>query len=226
MSVDLGELYAASRHRITDLVMSSPADAFGMPCPATPEWNVHDVVAHLRGITEDTRTGNLDGVATDPWTAAQVARHRDTSISELLAGWSQDAPLLESFLSSPAGGGAARAVIDVHTHEADLRSALGRVAPLPDEFARWAMPALTEGFLASAAAAGLPSLRIVTDEGDEMGSDDADVTLRVGRYELFRAVLGRRSIAQVAAFDWGGADGAAFAAHLFVFGPRELDLTE
>ena len=88
------------------------------------------------------------------------------------------------------------------------------------------MPVLADGFLASATNAGLPSLRIVTDEGDELGPSVADVTLRVSRYELFRAMLGRRSAGQVALFDWGGVNGSAYATHLFVFGPRELDLTE
>ncbi len=64
MAPDLGELYAASRNRISDLVLSSPPGAGANPCPATPGWTVHDVVAHLRGVTEDVRTGNLDGVAT------------------------------------------------------------------------------------------------------------------------------------------------------------------
>ena len=38
------------------------------------EWTVKDVVAHLCGACEDILAGRLEGVATDPWTEAQVAR--------------------------------------------------------------------------------------------------------------------------------------------------------
>ena len=226
MSIDLGQLYAASRHRITDLVMSSPAHAQDTGCPATPGWSVHDVVAHLRGIAEDVRTGNLEGVATDPWTAAQVERHRSTATVDLLAQWADDAPLLESILSSPQGAAVGRAVVDVHAHEGDVRGGLGRPAPLPDEFATWAMPAITEQFFTAINAAGLPSVRIVTAEGDHLGQESAPISLGVSRVELLRAVLGRRSAAQVMSYDWGGADASPYLTHFFIFGPRDTDLVE
>ena len=226
MSIDLGELYAASRYRITDLIMSSPEDVGDWPCPATPAWSVHDVVAHLRGITEDVRNGNVAAAGTDPWTAAQVARHRDRGVRELLSEWGDDAPLLESVLSSPQGDAVSRAVIDVYTHEADVRGAVGRPADLPDPFGAWVMLAL-EGHIAEMArASGSPPIRIETTEGDEVGRADAVVVLRAGRFELFRALLGRRSASQVAAMDWGGADATPYLDHFFVFGPRPTDLIE
>lgn len=225
-TTDLGALYAASRHRMTDLFMSSSAEDHELPCPATPEWKVRDVLAHVRGITEDVRTGNLEGVTTDPWTAAQVKRHSDTSVADLLDGWTADASLLEAVLSSEHGVNVARAVIDVHTHEADVRGALGRVAPLTDEFAAWGLAAVLEGVIAGITAAGLAPVRVVTDEGDELGPADATVVLRAPRYELFRATLGRRSAAQVAAFDWSGTDPTPYLPHLFLFGPRTTDLVE
>ncbi len=206
--------------------MSSPAGAHDQPCPATPGWRVRDVLAHVRGIAEDVRTGNLTGVATDPWTAAQVERHRATSVLDLIEGWSADAVQLEAILSSPQGEAVGRAVIDVHTHEADVRGALGRVAPLTDEFAAWGVAAIVDGMLGGITAAGLAPVRLVTDEGDELGPADAEVVMRAPRYEVFRAALGRRSAAQVAAFDWSGTDPAPYLPHLFLFGPRDTDLVE
>ena len=47
---DLGALYREARECITALV-SEDVDASDVP--ATPEWTVHDVVAHLSGIVED-----------------------------------------------------------------------------------------------------------------------------------------------------------------------------
>jgi uncharacterized protein (TIGR03083 family) len=226
MSTDLGELYAAARRRITEIAIGLPEAEAHKPCPATPEWTVHEVLAHVRGITEDVRTGNLDGVATDPWTAAQVDRHRASSTAELLDGWAQDAPILESVLSSPLGETAARAVIDVHAHEADLRSALGHPASLPTPFGDWAIPILAQGFIDEVQANALPTVRIVTPDGDAIGASDAPVVLNVSRFDLFRSRLGRRSRAQVASFDWGGADPKPYFDAFFSFGPRDTDLNE
>ncbi|MSY19200.1 MAG: hypothetical protein F2735_07670, partial [Actinobacteria bacterium] len=148
----LGSLYASARARITEMTAALSDDAANQTCPATPEWTVHDVIAHLRGITEDVRTGNLDGVTTDPWTAAQVARHQHTSLSDLLAGWTQDAPILESVLSSGEPDVPIRAVFDLYAHEADLRGALGLEASLPENFGQWAVPIIAGGFVANVQA--------------------------------------------------------------------------
>jgi len=226
MSIDLGELYAASRYRITDLIMSSPADVGGWPCPATPDWTVHDVVAHLRGVAEDVRNGNVAAAGTDPWTAEQVKRHCDCDVRVLLSDWGDDAPLLESFLSSPAGKSASRAVIDVYTHEADIRGALGRPADLPHPFGEWVMVMLEEHIADVVVSNGLSPVTIVTDEGDVLGDTSAAVMVRSNRFELFRAILGRRSPEQVAAWDWAGSDPQPYLQHLFVFGPRTTDLIE
>lgn len=226
MSTDLGGLYAAARSRITNLLTDLPPEAAERVCPATPEWTVHDVLAHLRGITEDVRTGNLDGVTTDPWTDAQVQRHRDTTMSDLLAGWAADAPLVEAVLSAPGGEAVQRAVFDVHAHEADLRGALGMPGVLPDDFGAWAAPLFAKSFITIAGEQGLPAVQIVTHEGDHIGSADAPTVLRVSRFELFRSQLGRRSAAQVAAYDWGATDPSPYLGHYFTFGPRVDGLME
>lgn len=203
-----------------------PIESADCVCPATPEWTVHDVLAHLRGIAEDVRTGNLDGVTTDPWTHAQVERHRHTTVSELVAGWAADAPLIEAVLSSGAKAGVQRAVFDVYAHECDLRRALGLAGELPDQFSAWAVPLIGEGFVTQVGAAGLGGVSIETHEGDQIGSAGAAIVLRVNRFELFRAVLGRRSAAQVLAYDWGDTDPTTLLQYFFVFGPRLDDLVE
>ena len=86
--------------------------------PACPEWSVHDLVAHMTGVPDDALNGRLDRVATDPWTAAQVERARDMSVLELVARWSEQGPVFEGFPLPP------EAVVDITTHEQDLRGAL------------------------------------------------------------------------------------------------------
>ena len=159
MSIDLGLAYRAARERITELVVAAEPT---VAVPATPEWDMHDVVAHLAGIVEDVRTGNMQGVTTDPWTAAQVERGRTKSVGQLLAEWAEGAPAIEGFLSSPAGASASRAVYDIHTHEADLCHALGAPAMLPADVVEWAAGELLDSFHGAVAAAGLPPVSTET----------------------------------------------------------------
>jgi hypothetical protein len=205
--VDLGEFYRAARERITALVTAAGVDPSAV-VPATPEWNVHDVVAHLSGIAVDGTTGNMAGAPGDEWTAAQVRRNADRSIAELVEEWSQVGPLMEGFLSTPEGALASAAVMDIHTHEADLRHALGLSVEVPATFLAWAGPAMRDGFAAAVAAAGLPP-----------------VTVAASDFEWFRARLGRRTAAEVAALAWS-APAAAYLDAFFIFGRAATPLGE
>jgi hypothetical protein len=83
---DLGRAYRDTRLRITELVTAPGVDPLVL-VPATPEWRVKDVVAHLAGVCADILAGRLEGIATDPWTAAQVGPRRDTSLGDLIEEW-------------------------------------------------------------------------------------------------------------------------------------------
>lgn len=200
MAIDLGVIYRASRLRIADLVNDEMGDR---PVPATPAWNVHDVIAHLAGVMDDVAGGNLEGVATDPWTAAQVERGRDKTIAQVVEEWGDAAPGFETFLSSPAGSNASAAVMDVHAHETDLRSALGLAPALADDVVAWAGESMRGAFHAQVAAAGLP-----------------EVTVDASDFEMFRGRLGRRTRDEVSAFGWS-ADPVPYLDTFFVFGPTE-----
>jgi len=222
---DMGDMYRSSRERITALLADRADEVDAREVPATPAWTVHDVVAHLRGLVEDVLTGNVDGAGTDPWTAVQVGRGRDKPLEQLLEEWNEQAPQFEAFLSSPEGAVAARTVFDVHTHECDLRGALGAPSAPPEEFLAMAFPGTVENFTAAVEREGLPSVRIVPPDGEAIGAHDAPVTLKVGRHEFLRAYLGRRSPDQVRAWDWSS-DPTGYVPHLAVFGPRDTPLTD
>jgi uncharacterized protein (TIGR03083 family) len=195
MSVDLGVLYRGARERVCSLVSDDVAD---LPVAATPAWNVHDVVAHVAGIVEDGLAGNMAGAPGEAWTAAQVERGRSKSVSELVAQWTAGSPLMEAFLSSPDGGMRWQAVADLHTHECDLRTALGRPLEVPDEFLSWVQPILIDGL-----------------------SDVVDAPAM----EWFRGRFGRRTADEVRAYDWK-ADPDAHLDAFFFFGPAAQSLGE
>jgi hypothetical protein len=148
------------------------------------------------------------GAPGDEWTAAQVARGRSKSMDELLAMWAERAPLVEAVFSSPEGAPRLAGVIDVHTHEADLRHALGLPVAVPADFLDWVATRFRDGLAAQVAAAGLPP-----------------VTVGASDFEWFRGRLGRRTVDEVCAYDWS-ADPAPYLDHFFVFGRAVESLHE
>jgi uncharacterized protein (TIGR03083 family) len=121
---DIGALYREARERITTFVSTLDDTQLAQQVPGCPQWTVHDVVAHLVGITDDALAGNMEGVTTDPWTAAQVERSRDVPTGELVARWTKNAEVFEQFLTESS----ARAVVDITTHEQDIYGTFGVVA--------------------------------------------------------------------------------------------------
>jgi hypothetical protein len=208
-------------------VLSLDPSEYWYTLPAAPDWTIHDVVAHLRGIVEDGIAGNMAGAPGDAWTASQVARGADVDTQELLADWETDAPYMEAALTASGGSGLmSSAVIDIHTHELDILGALGRPLTLADASGRWLTSVLAGGLVEAAATNGLPALRVVTAEGDDVGPADAATVLRISRVELMRSRLGRRSAGQVVAYDWGGVDPSPYLPIYAVFGPRQDPLVE
>src|SRR2546430_15013614 len=102
---DYAQTYGALRSRVSDLVRGADDEQLQRHTPAAPEWRVRDVVAHLSGITADINAGNLDGVATDPWTARQVDARRDWSIEQVLDEWDTGEPRSRRALRGWPGGG-------------------------------------------------------------------------------------------------------------------------
>jgi uncharacterized protein (TIGR03083 family) len=200
MAIDLGMSYRAARLRIGDLADDSLGDH---PVPATPAWNMHDVVAHLCGVATDVASGNTEGAASSPWTAAQVERGRGKVVSDLIDEWAAGAPGFEAFLSSPDGSKASAAVVDVHAHETDMRVALGLEPVIPEELLAWAGHMFREVFDAQVVSVGLPP-----------------VTIGASDFEWFRGRLGRRTAAEVSAFSWS-ADPAPYLDTFFIFGPTD-----
>ena len=124
--VDVAALYAEGRKRITELLEGVSDEEAKTAVPTCPQWSVHDVAAHLAGTCADVLSGNLAGVATDPWTAAQVEARRDKSLAEIVAEWNEVAPQVEAFANNFPGRVGEQWVLDMTTHEHDVRLGLGR----------------------------------------------------------------------------------------------------
>jgi len=220
--------YAATyRQAREDLVALAPRltnEDLRRVVPACPAWTVKDVYAHVTGVAADTVAGNRDGAPGEAWTAAQVDARKDLTIEEILDEWERTGAALEALLEREGGRWRA-SVIDVWTHGQDVRNAVGRPGNRAGEGRRLAAGAvLVAG--PRIVDAGLPALRVVADPFEFVAGDGpAGATVVVDVYELARATLGRRSVAQMAAWDWS-VDPTPYLPHLTVFPPRETPLVE
>jgi uncharacterized protein (TIGR03083 family) len=202
---EVGAAYRGVRLRVSELVAASDADALGRAAPATPEWTVHDVLAHLVGVTADIVSGNLDGVGTDPWAAAQVERSRARSCTELVADWDEHGPVVEE-MATQFGRAAGQLLSDATTHEHDVRGALDAPGARDSDAV-----ALSLGFLCMSLGEQLDADErgaLVVQHGgttDTVGTGEPSATLRIDDFELVRALTGRRCVEQIAAYDWDGA---------------------
>lgn len=221
------DLYLEARQRVVALLRGLTAEKAATPVPATPKWSVHDVVAHLSAIPGDIVAGRLKGIPKPEETQQQVDARRDTEIAVLLDEWASGVePIIEL---ARAGLIPAPLTIDVITHEQDIRGAL-HAAHLDDDAAlRFAVTGYSMGLARRIKQAGLPALRLRDpargfDASAGEGAPAATVSSR--EFDLFRALGGRRSRAQVAAFDWSG-DPAPYLDVFCVFGPlAESDISD
>jgi uncharacterized protein (TIGR03083 family) len=222
---DYAQTYGALRGRVTELVREADPERLERAAPAAPEWRVRDVVAHLSGIAADINAGNLDGVATDAWTARQVDARRDWSIDEILDEWDTEASKVEAIMATLPVVAVGQMTMDAATHEQDIRGGLERPgARHCDAIAvglDWAVPMLTSTVDPAGA-----TLRIETGGGSHtVGTGDRQFAVRADRYELFRTMTGRRSADQIRAFEWDG-DAAPELLVLPIFTPRPTPLVE
>jgi uncharacterized protein (TIGR03083 family) len=207
MTPDPGILYRSCRERIIALV-SGPDVNPDLVVPATPAWTIHDVVAHVAGVANDAKNGNMAGAPGEAWTAAQVQRASGRSVADLLTQWDDDGAMMDRVLSGANGGMMAAGIFDVHTHEADLRQALGLSLAVPADFLDWCVPQLSGGFHERVAERGLPAVDVSATPLD-----------------WFRGRFGRRTETEVCALGWS-ADPVPYLDSFFIFGRAAASLHE
>ena len=249
---ELGSRYEETRGRIFGLVAQLD-DAAAVSVPACPGWSVHNLISHMTGNCVDVMNGNLQGLATDPWTAAQVDARSERTTSAVLDEWNEVAPQFAAMIDDFPGRYGEMAVGDTTVHEHDLRGAVGEPGQRESDSVVQVTDFLLTAIAHSAMTAfGVGPLEVhagsrswVVGTG-ELASGDSDAwlaaiqsserpavkgrpvgTLTADLFELFRALTGRRSAAQIRRFGWS-LDPEPFVP-AFGYGPftlRDADLIE
>lgn len=208
------------------LVRELPDDELSTPVPACPGWSVRDVVAHLTANFEDMSVESVSRPPTDEETAAQIARMRGRSVPQMLADWQIAAVPFEEKASASR---MRMPLIDLTTHEHDIRGALCRPADRDSDAVR-----ICSQFLLENMRSPVPMRVVVEDAEFRVGpraqaagveARAAELVLTTNRFEALRWRMGRRSRAQLAAMRWSG-DPAPVLGQLMVFGPATADVIE
>lgn len=190
----LAPAYRGIRRRVRAAVEGATPEQLLTRCPATPEWTVHDVVAHLCGVPADVLAGRMDGVATDAWTAVQVEERRSTPTAALLDAWDADGDAVEPLMGAFPPVALGQFVYDAVTHECDIVAALGgRADRSSDAIACSFDWALTIGARSPRAAVRLE----LGDDTIVWGDGDPVATLAVSRFDVVRLSCGRRTADEI-----------------------------
>jgi uncharacterized protein (TIGR03083 family) len=182
--------YRTTRERLSELVRGLSDEELRRMVPACPAWDVHDVIAHMSGVQELLTAGERPTGDTQDWIDYIVAARRDVPVGELLDRWAA----CEQGTSALIDGGVQVLLVDVVSHEHDIRNAVGLAGArqVPE------VPAAVEVMLTNLSGlideAGLGALAVDTGSARWM-SHDAPIgcTLEVEPWEALRIMLSRRT---------------------------------
>ena len=194
---DWGEVYRANIAAVTALAEGLSTEELSRNVPATPDWTIHDVLAHLAGSPADALSGRMDGAPGPDWTERHVAERAAHTTDALLAELRGS---VDAVVAGLDGNDRPALVWNAAVHHADLHEALDKGAP-PE-----------------------PMWRPVVEAMSPMLGDHAAALEGVPAYERFRMLFSRRSRGQVAA--WGTGLDQDTLDGLAVFGARDDDQPE
>ncbi|OLM18370.1 MULTISPECIES: maleylpyruvate isomerase N-terminal domain-containing protein [unclassified Pseudonocardia] len=221
--IDEIEEWTRAQRRVIDLVRDLPLSRSEQRVPACPDWTVRDLFSHMVGLGADVVRGDEPEDHHEGWTARQVEQRRDHDVATLVGEWeSLTGPVREWMAAHTT-----RPLGDVIIHEQDLRGALGE----PGAQHTPGLHALREKFAGrfGGGLGDLPPIALIGDgwrwvsRGDEA---DAAVAIRTTDFELARALVTRRSAAQLRSWTERGDVAPYLGAFALLGSLPDRDLTE
>ncbi|MFD6099377.1 maleylpyruvate isomerase family mycothiol-dependent enzyme [Nocardiopsis flavescens] len=204
--MDSARIYSEAQERLLALAEGLGPAALDTTVPACPDWTVHRTYAHLAGLCADVVAGTVTPPASDEVTARQVAEREGRGIAEVCDEWRAAAPALLDLLRTQTRLRYRLPAVDVWTHDNDIRGALGLepVTEHADTLLDFALSGLARAWPEQATGPVVTA----TDTGRSwtLGAQGGP-HWRSTSFELYRALMGRRTADQIAAMDWTGDPG-------------------
>lgn len=243
MTTDPAAAYRDLRGRILDETADLSAEEAARMVPCCPAWSVRDLLCHLAGVPADIIAGNTEGAATEAWADSHVTRREGWTVDRIRDELAEVGPQVDELLAAVGDRFPPPFYIDAWTHEADLAHALGRPSPTDLRLVDLVLDFLVDSVDRRLTEAGLGPLTVIGlgDEARVIGSPDrapgvggaggettgeGAAELRLSRFTLARATMGRRSLGQLAALDWRGIDGSVAGPLLVAWTPNDVDIVE
>ena len=215
--------WKAAQARVTELLTGLGPEEAARAVPACPDWSVRELLSHMVGLGADVVAGDEPDDHNSAWTQRQVDERQDRSVEELLDEWHGLVGPLTAWMRENT----TRPLSDVVIHEQDLRGALGTSGARDTDGLRLVRDRMVGRFAANVADLAPVALDGGTWEWCSSGSaDDATVLLRASEFDLARALMSRRSEAQLRGFVVRGDVGPYLAAFRSLGGLPDRDLTD
>lgn len=166
---------------------------------------MRDLISHVEGVAEDAVSGNVAEAGQANWTQTHIEGRKNDSVQDLVERWATVGEMLDPGLDNVHPAMAGLIVSDLVTHEHDLRAAVGKAGARDSEGVALATNSYARRFGRRIKEAGLPALTLETEGASwNLGNGDPLSSVRGDAFEVLRALSGRRTRDQIAAFDWSG----------------------
>ena len=242
---DSGTLYDETRLALSQLVRGLSDEEIGRAVPATPGWTVRDIISHLAGDAASVISGDFPELffnafgapeavlALNDWTNEHVQSRSRLPLEQVLDEWNEAGEEVSKMMRGDTAwpgnipSFADRVLLtDLGVHQQDIYGALGverdREGPLVKMGGAGYVAVL--GFRLP--GAGLAPLRVRAGGSERVtGEGEIGATVTASRFELFRALSGRRSPDQIKSYEWDG-DPEPYIPFFYPYGLREEALVE
>ncbi|MDO9457607.1 hypothetical protein [Nocardioides sp.] len=183
------------RGLVVDAVEHDGPQAMNLTVPACPDWSAHDLLSHMVGLAADVLDGDEPDDHHPDWTQAQVDTRRGRTSLEVLDEWVALADGMEAYIREQD----VRPLNDAIIHEQDLRGALER--PGARDTAGLASVRETLAERLAGALGDLPPVALRSEEWSwSSGDGEPGVVLEAPGFDLFRALVSRRTTEQLESY--------------------------
>lgn len=191
------EQWQQAQDRVIGLVVDLDAEQAARHVPACPDWTVKDLLAHMVGLGADVVAGDEPDDHNPAWTQAQVDARADRDVTAVVAEWQTLTAPLAAWMEQRG----TRPLSDVVIHEQDLRGALDQPGAEDNPGLDTVRDRMAERFGKRVVDAGLPTIALLSPTWEcRVGDGPATTVLEASAFDLFRALVSRRSAAQLGAW--------------------------